>query len=202
MVKKVKKRSLPFAPFALLFLLAGLGIGLLVRGSQTVLLEEDLRAIPHLLQFDERWKDERYGTSDIKTAGCAPTCLAMVFSFLKQDPAITPVSVARFSESNGHYVDGVGTSHSLFEDAASHFHVSMEGLFPVEPSIDEALQSGKPVIASMVPGHFTQTGHFIVLTGEQDGQYSVLDPNSNERSTGWDKQIVLDEMMTAWGFGN
>ncbi|WP_305154705.1 hypothetical protein [uncultured Dubosiella sp.] len=159
MVKKVKKRSFPFAPFALLFLLAGLGIGLLVRGSQTVLLEEDLRTIPHLFQFDERWKDERYGTSDMKTAGCAPTCLAMVFSFLK---------------SNGHYVDGVGTSHSLFEDAASHFHVSVEGLFPVEPSIDEALRSGKPVVASMVSGHFTQTGHF----------------------------IVLDEMMTAWGFGN
>ncbi len=39
-----------------------------------------------------------------------------------------------------------------------------------------------------------------VLAGIKDNQYEVLDPNSEERSTLWDKSIVLDEMTSAWGF--
>lgn len=124
----------------------------------------------------------------------------MVFSYLNQDQGITPVTIARFSEENGHYIDGTGTSWSLFADAAIAYGIEEQEISPYESEIDQALEENKNVIASMVPGHFTSTGHFIVLSGIENGQYRVFDPNSQERSTLWDKAIVLDEMIAAWGF--
>lgn len=181
----------------LIFTFLFIAVGIFLFSSRIVSVKHDLVA---LYQYDERWKDEPYGTSDLQTAGCAPTCLAMVFSYLDQDPNITPVTIARFSEENGHYIDGVGTSWSLFADAASAYGIEEEEIPPYERDIDQALEENKLVIASMVPGHFTSTGHFIILTGMENGQYQVLDPNSQERSTLWDKAIVLDEMIAAWSF--
>ncbi|EOS59937.1 hypothetical protein C815_01960 [Firmicutes bacterium M10-2] len=190
---KSKKPFLLSLTFVLLFIIAGIFFVF----SQIISVKNDLTA---LYQFDERWKNEPYGTSDLQTAGCAPTCLAMVFSYLNQDQGITPVTIARFSEENGHYIDGTGTSWSLFADAAIAYGIEEQEISPYESEIDQALEENKNVIASMVPGHFTSTGHFIVLSGIENGQYRVFDPNSQERSTLWDKAIVLDEMIAAWGF--
>lgn len=185
---------------AALLLIAGLGTGMLCTFFPARSPDHPKPDVPLLFQFDERWKNEPYGTSDLQSAGCAPTCIAMIFSYLNKDPEIDPVAIARFSESNGHYVDGVGTAHTLFADAAAAYHIEEQDIAPYEDTIDQALQENKLIIASMVPGHFTRTGHFIVLAGIKDNQYEVLDPNSEERSTLWDKSIVLDEMTSAWGF--
>lgn len=89
-----------------LLLIAGLGTGMLCTFFPARSPDHPKPDIPLLLQFDERWKNEPYGTSDLQSAGCAPTCIAMIFSYLNKDPEIDPVAIARFSESNGHYVDG------------------------------------------------------------------------------------------------
>ena len=59
----------------------------------------------------------------------------------------------------------------------------------------EALQSGKLVIAIMSKGHFTNSGHFIVLRGvTEDGKLLVADPASVKRSNKeWDLRIVTGE---------
>ena len=59
----------------------------------------------------------------------------------------------------------------------------------------EALQEGKLVIAIMSKGHFTNSGHFIVLRGvTEDGKLLVADPASVKRSNKeWDLRIVTSE---------
>lgn len=47
----------------------------------------------------------------------------------------------------------------------------------------------------MGEGHFTDSGHFIVLRGlDENGKVLVADPASRERSAqAWDLELILDE---------
>ena len=65
----------------------------------------------------------------------------------------------------------------------------------------EALQEGKLVIAIMAKGHFTTSGHFIVLRGvTEDGKLLVADPASVKRSNKeWDLRIVTNEASRTLG---
>ena len=51
-----------------------------------------------------------------------------------------------------------------------------------EEAIREELDSGHPLICSMRPGDFTDSGHFIVIYAEEKNGFLIRDPNSPERS--------------------
>ena len=163
-------------------------------------LSESLETVPHLLQWDERWAYLPYGTSNMLFAGCAPTSLSMVFSYLNQDPSITPYAVAQFSEQAGDYVDGIGSSHSLLGDAANNWGIQFEAISPTKEMMEASLNAGNILVLSMNPGDFTRVGHFIVVTGMEDGQFKVLDPNSNKNTRLWDSQTVADQTAFAWAY--
>ncbi|WP_294729577.1 C39 family peptidase [uncultured Faecalibaculum sp.] len=163
-------------------------------------LSESLETVPHLLQWDARWAYLPYGTSNMLFAGCAPTCLSMVFSYLNQDPAITPYAVAQFSEQAGDYVDGIGTAHSLLGDAANNWGIQFESIAPTREMMEAALNAGDILVLSMNPGDFTRVGHFIVVTGMENGQFQVLDPNSDKNTRLWDAQTVADQCGYAWAY--
>lgn len=163
-------------------------------------LTESLNEVPHLLQWDTRWGYEPYGDSTIYLAGCAPTSLSMVLSYLKKDASITPAVIKSYAEQNGYYVSGAGTAHSLLSDYPAIAGVNAEQLYVDQEMISQALKEGKVLIFNMVPGLFTQTGHFIVVTGEEDGQLKVLDPNSNSRSRLWSYEQVLPETAAVWAY--
>ena len=68
--------------------------------------------------------------------------------------------------------------------------------------IADALADGKLVVAIMLKGHFTSSGHFIVLRGVKDGKILVADPASYDRSSmEWDLSIILNEASTHAGAG-
>lgn len=48
--------------------------------------------------------------------------------------------------------------------------------------VENNLQAGNLIIALMGPGEFTSNGHFIVLTGLQNGRLKINDPNSRKNS--------------------
>jgi len=106
-----------------------------------------------------------------------------------------------FSKKNGHVVDGVGTAWTLFGDFASRTGLKCTRL-PVSRYNDvwNALSRGVPVIASVGPGHFTTTGHFIVLTGIEGGKIKINDPNSKPKSDKlWDfTSVIVSESRQFW----
>lgn len=163
-------------------------------------LTESLETVPHLLQWDQRWAYLPYGTSNMLFAGCAPTSLAMVFSYLNQDPNITPYAVAQFSEQAGDFVEGVGTAHALMGDAANNWGIQFQAIAPTREMMEAELNAGNILVLSMNPGDFTRVGHFIVVTGMEDGQFKVLDPNSNKNTRLWDPQVVADQTGFAWSY--
>ena len=63
------------------------------------------------------------------------------------------------------------------------------------------LNQGGLLIASMGPGDFTDSGHFIVLYGCNDSGFLVNDPNSRIRSSQtWSFSSLSGQTVSLWGF--
>lgn len=157
--------------------------------------------IPLLLQWDERWGYAKYGDNMIAINGCGPTVVAMVAAGLTGDNTITPYKVAQYAEEQGYYTGESGTSWELMTAGAEHFGVQGQELGLSENGILSELESGHPIVCSMRPGDFTTTGHFIVLTGVEDGRIRVNDPNSRQRSEElWDYDRLEYQINNLWAF--
>ena len=146
-------------------------------------------------QTDARWGNKPYGkTSTIGRAGCGPTALAIAVASLTNNK-VTPYDVAQWSVANGGLCEGSGSYHSLIPNGGRHYGLTVTSIGRDGKKLVEALQSGKLVIAIMSKGHFTSSGHFIVLRGvTEDGKILVADPASVKRSNKeWDLRIVTGE---------
>lgn len=154
-------------------------------------------------QSDEQWAEGAYGTDHIGGYGCGPTAMAMVVSSLT-DQQVNPLEMAQWAVDHGHWARGRGSYLSIVQGAAEHFGLLAEGVsFRSPEALRLELATGKILVALMAPGHFTQSGHFIILRGVAlDGSILVADPNSDERSvTTWDAQVILDELSGSRGAG-
>ena len=156
-------------------------------------------SIPLLLQWDERWGYSTYGTSIIAISGCGPTCMAMVASGLNQDPSITPAKVASFGTQHSYVDEENNTYWSFMREAGASWNLSCyEGLLN-ETQVSAELSAGHPIICSVGPGNFTQIGHFIVLTGYENGNVTVNDPFSKANSeTLWNFSQIKDQIRAMW----
>ena len=153
-------------------------------------------------QLDERWANKPYGTDNIGGYACGPTSMSIVVSSLTSE-TVDPVEMSKWAYENGYWCSKSGSYHSLIPGAAKHWGLTVEGCTASEPQrIIDALSSGKLVVVIMQKGHFTSSGHFIVLRGVQDGKILVADPASYARSQKlWDLSIILDEASTRAGAG-
>ncbi len=163
-----------------------------------------LMNVPLYLQYKGSWAATPYGDGPIRKTGCAPTCLAMVLSYIRQEQ-ILPDDVAAWA-GNRFYVNGTGTSWSIFGAVEGAWGVKCTNIGKSQTLLLEALKDGKPVIASMGPGTFTRGGHFIVLSGVTlDGKIMVKDPNDsaskNHANTGFDVSLILRESKNMWVCG-
>lgn len=146
-------------------------------------------------QLDSRWADKPYGTDNIGGYACGPTSMAIVISSLTKS-MIDPVQMSKWAYDNGYWCKGSGSYHALIPNAAKSFGLNVEGCSASEPErIALALTTGKLVVAIMAKGHFTSSGHFMVLRGvTENGKILVADPASNKRSNQeWDLSIILNE---------
>lgn len=166
------------------------------------LTEEEMNATPPLLlQTDRRWADAAYGNSDIKTSGCAPTCMAMVIVGLTHNEKVTPKSVADYAVKKGYYEEGKGTTWEFITEGGKHWKVQGVEISLSYKSIKNQLDEGHPIICSMRPGDFTDEGHFIVLTQIENGKIKLHDPNSLERSNcQWDYETLEPQIKNLWAF--
>ena len=169
-----------------------------------VVFSDGATEVVYYNQLDSRWADTMYGTSGtIGQAGCGPTALAIIVSAMT-GTHYDPVYMSNWSVQNGHRCEGNGSYHSVIPEGARAFGLSVEGCGPADyEKIAAALADGKLVGAIMSRGHFTTSGHFIVLRGiTADGKILVADPASRNRSEQeWDFNIILNEARRGAGAG-
>lgn len=158
--------------------------------------------IPYYSQADKRWGSLSYGkVGTIYSSGCGPTSLAMVVSGLTRQ-AITPDSVANWSVRNGYRIEGNGSAWALMTAGGANWGLKVQAISRVDGnSVAQALSEGRPIVASMGKGSFTNGGHFIVLRGiTEAGKVLVHDPISVMRSEQeWDLSLILRESSTNGG---
>lgn len=148
-------------------------------------VENCVKEVTYFNQTEEPWASLPYGTSNVGTAGCGPTSLAIVIStFTGQN--VTPEITKTFAEQNGEYVPNVGTSHSFVKNAATHWGLTCERVGKDRMDyVVESLKDGKLVVEICEAYTITggSSGHFIVLTGvTADGHITIADCASRERT--------------------
>ena len=132
-------------------------------------------------QYFQTTYTQPFATGTIRSSGCGITSLAMVASYLTGEE-ITPDML-----TNGYRGDNPASAmHAGIRNLGLKL-TTYEGWGIAcqelnengKTNLDEALESGKPVIARMNSSSlFTDAGHFIVIAGKtEDGKYIVNDPN-------------------------
>lgn len=171
-------------------------------GLKVSLTENEVAAeIPLLMQWDERWGFEDYGSFNIGISGCGPTCLSMILVGLTKNEELTPLYIADYAMKNGYYMAGTGTMWALFTDFSILYDVACKDLAVAKEDILGELEKGHPVICSMRRGQFTRAGHFIVLKKVEDDIISINDPNSLAHSmSAWKYEDFSKEIAHAWSF--
>lgn len=122
------------------------------------------------LYFQTDYPDHRYGGGTIANNGCSVTCLAMVASYLTGHEYL-PDELAG-------YFGGVAENNiERLEIGADVLQLPWEKMENFDTTM-EALRQGKIIIALMDSNSlFTETQHFIVLTGfNESGLIEVNDP--------------------------
>lgn len=154
--------------------------------AETVPVEE-VTEVP--LYFQTDYPNNLYGGGTIADNGCSVTCLAMVATYLT-DHEYLPNELARYfggvAENNIERLEKGAEAMQLPWEKMQNFHKAME-----------ALRKGKVVIALMDGSSiFTETQHFIVLTGfNEDGLIMVNDPHEPNYEK-WDLKRAFQEGFT------
>lgn len=138
--------------------------------------------VPLLMQWDERWGYEQYSGGFLGYTGCGPTNLAMVVLYLTGDKTVTPATVAEYAESAGYSVPGSGSSWTLISEGCEHYGVHATEVPMAEDRIRARLDEGCPIIVNVGPGDFTDSGHFMTITGYDSEGFTINDPNSRANS--------------------
>ena len=154
---------------------------------------------PQLMQWDARWGYQTYGDGLLALTGCGPTVLSMAVCGLTGDNTVTPWTVAQYADEAGWYVDGSGSSWDLMREGCRHYGLEAEELPLDRGMVMRSLEEGCPVICSVGPGDFTTSGHFILLTGVEDGQIRLNDPNRRSNSERlWDFDTLAPQIRNLW----
>lgn len=155
--------------------------------------------VPLFLQWDPQWGYETYGSDYLAITGCGPTCLAMAGYYLTGSKNMNPAEIAVFAEENGYYAPGYGSSWTLISEGSGRLGLKATELPLVKQKMTDALEAGNPVILAMGEGDFTTTGHYIVLTGMENGFFRVNDPNSRIRSQKlWSYEQIEGQIRNIW----
>jgi hypothetical protein len=183
-------------------------------------LREIRKETPMFLQYDPQWGTTMYSSINnpsqtIASSACGPVSFAMVLSHFNKISEIEDSVIKSFQGSKIYRLVLSSTQYALekrFRTAengtATKFlessgeavglkveYISQQNAISKDSSkIKSHLENGKPIIASMGPGNFTQSGHYILLSGMKDNVVIVNDPNSEARSNqGWRLETILSE---------
>jgi len=173
-----------------------------LRGTS---LEPDLsqyegsETVPLFMQWDPRWGYLEYGSDVVGLTGCGPVTLSMAAYYLTKDPSMSPNSMVAFAQDNGYCVPGNGTAWTLISEGAVKLGFDVTEIPMVKSRILANLEVGNPIICVMGPGDFTDSGHYVVMVGTEDGKIRINDCNSRARSEQlWTFEQLEDQTRVLW----
>lgn len=155
--------------------------------------------MPHLYQTDPLWANKPYAGSNIRIAGCGPTSLSMVYTYLTGKTNLDPIAMASFAEEHNFAPTGA-TEWRFMTDGAAAIGLRSTPVAPSRASIASALDAGMPIICCLTPGDFTTVGHFLVIKGmDGRGMVEIHDPNSPYNSARrWPISQILPQIEALW----
>lgn len=161
--------------------------------------EASMDSVPLFVQWDKRWGYEKYSGNFFAASGCGPTTLSMVVVYLTHNREASPIAVAKYSKEAGYSVDGSGSSWTLISEGCMHYGVKAKAVALDESRMKAELDAGHPIVVNVGPGDFTDTGHFMVITGYDDEGFSINDPNSIEKSgKRWLFRNISSQIRAVW----
>ena len=161
--------------------------------------EASMDSVPLFVQWDKRWGYEKYSGNFFAASGCGPTTLSMVVVYLTHNREASPIAVAKYSKEAGYSVDGSGSSWTLISEGCRHYGVKAKAVALDESRMKAELDKGHPIVVNVGPGDFTDTGHFMVITGYDDEGFSINDPNSIEKSgKRWLFKNISSQIRAVW----
>lgn len=178
---------------------------LLADGTYTGAISTKMGVLTYYNQHDARWANYLWGGQDPLTSyGCGPTALAMVVNSFT-DHSVTPIDMAAWSAEHGYYSPGHGSYHNLVPEGLALFGLRVESsqMALTPENLIAALGFNKILTLLMGPGHFTDNGHFILVTGAtEDGQLRIVDPQSLENTLKpWDPNLIIKEARNPCEYG-
>ena len=155
-------------------------------------LDQIYKDFPGFKYYNQVLYDEAYGSYNIKEAGCCPTCLAMVLTYLTKDNVL-PTDLTD-TMSKYLYPDGTDVTGNCYYDTCSKYNIKPTMLnWQDKTEVQQALETNKPLILNVSTGNFTGSGHYIVLLGLDDkGDVIVADPNNINTSV---QSYSLDSLL-------
>lgn len=161
--------------------------------------EASMDSVPLFVQWDKRRGYEKYSGNFFAASGCGPTTLSMVVVYLTHNREASPIAVAKYSKEAGYSVDGSGSSWTLISEGCRHYGVKAKTVALDESRMKAELDEGHPIVVNVGPGDFTDTGHFMVITGYDDEGFSINDPNSIEKSgKRWLFKNISSQIRAVW----
>lgn len=154
-------------------------------------------------QGDPEWRDKPFGTDYIGKYACGPTVMAMVTATLA-DTDTDPARMSVWAYEHGYWCSGSGSYPTIIEGTSKAFGIECRAAKDCDAAaLRSHLEGGGLAVALVGPGHFTKSGHFVLLHGvAPGGEVLVADPNSRENSLAlWDPQVILDEAKASNGDG-
>lgn len=160
---------------------------------------KDSGSVPLFLQWDQQWGYLQYGSDVAGLTACGPVCLSMAAWYLTEDDTYSPDKMIEFASKNGYYSPGNGSSWTLISEGGVKLGFDVTEIPLVESRIIKNLEVNNPIICAMGPGDFTTSGHYIVMTGYEDGMIKINDPNSIANSEKlWKYEDIEGQIRNLW----
>ena len=174
-------------------------------GKATLKITIGDRKIKYLSQLDARWAHMIYDHgATIGDEGCGPTSLTMAINILKGEN-LSPPTIVKLAAQKGQHCDTGGSYWSIVGTVCKEYDIPCQMTHNLD-DVKNALLDGKIVMTIMGKGHFTNSGHFMLLREYLPGtnEVLVLDPASSKRTQkAWDINLVDRETKqhTYWILG-
>lgn len=173
-------------------------------GIYRLSLTSSIGTLTYYNQSDARWADYLYGGTDPMAAfGCGPTAMAMIVTSFTNETFL-PSDMAAWAAEHGYWAPDNGTKHSFIPECAAAFGLKASSFQNLtEDGVKAELSSGHILVALMGIGHFSDSGHFIIITDYwSKDQVRVADPASLERTQqAWDIALILSELNSVAASG-